>query len=157
MLRGAVVLTSHREVIIMLRGAIVLTRQQESVMMKCSPIRVGCRKVLGLSSPSIEFLEHGGWTRGETRVSVSVGNNYFLFELWLSQHEGIGKVVFAQGVGWAIRWVFHWDTRFQLWVGPNSRVEFGTDGMWVSEMKFWNSEVNSGMRGIVVIGCLKPV
>ena len=56
-----------------------------------------------------------------------------------------------------MRRVSYWVARFQLWVGPNSRVEFGIDGAWVSEMKFWNFEVNSVMRGIVVIGCLKPV
>ena len=53
-----------------------------------------------------------------------------------------------------MRRVSYWVARFQLWVGPNSRVEFGIDGAWVNEMKFWNSEVNFWMRGIVVFGCL---
>ena len=47
------------EGVVILQGAVVLIRWQENVMMECFPNSVLCGRVLGFSSPSIEFLEPG--------------------------------------------------------------------------------------------------
>ena len=52
MLRGAVVLTSQREVVAMLQGAVVLFSQREVVMRKYSLIKARRRRVLGEGSPN---------------------------------------------------------------------------------------------------------